>query len=216
MYTNRVIQHVPTNQKKIALTINIAHGSQVPMKMLFLLRRLGVTKATFFVTGKWAELNPRITKKIQRMGYEIASHGYRHDNYTSHSNAWIKQDVHSARKAIYHITGVRTNMIRTPSGDIDDRVIKQLLKMNQTIVHWDIDSLDWKLTRTADIVRRVIPHAHPGGIVLLHACDPWMQSLKAVPLIVNGLRKKGYHFVTISELLEKRKRKSSNRRQRFV
>lgn len=204
MYLNHVIHHVPTNKRNIALTFNIANGSHVPLKMLTLLSKLGVTKATFFLTGTWVELHPRITKRIQRMGYEIASHGHRHENYTSHSNAWIERDVNAARKSIYHTTGVKSNMIRTPSGDMNVRVIKKLLKMNQTIVHWNIDSLDWKLANVTDMVRRVIPKAHPGAIVLLHACDPWTQSLKAVPPIVDGLRRKGYRFVTISELLKAR------------
>jgi peptidoglycan/xylan/chitin deacetylase (PgdA/CDA1 family) len=169
--------------------------------MLFLLRKLRVTKATFFLTGKWTQLHPHIAKRIHRMGYEIASHGHQHDNYSSHTNTWIEQDVYTSRKSIYNATGVMTNVIRTPSGDLNNRVIKKLLKMNQTIVHWSIDSLDWKLTNVFDIVRRVNSKAHPGGIVLLHACDLWPQSLKAVPLIIEGLRKKGYRFVTIRELL---------------
>lgn len=92
-------------------------------------------------------------------------------------------------------------MIRTPSGDLNERVIRKLKKMDQTIVHWDTDSLDWKLKQTKSIVKRVVPHARPGSIILLHACDPWTQSLKATPLILEGLRKRGFSFVTVSQLL---------------
>lgn len=201
MEIDRVIYNVPTRRRILSLTFDIAHGNHVPVQLLSLLKKKGVKKATFFLTGKWVQRNPGIAKRIQKMGYEIASHGHRHENYTAHSNVWIEREVKAAKRAILGATGIKTNMIRTPSGDLDSRVIKKLLSMKQTIVHWDTDSLDWKYTSVKKIVRRVIPHIHPGAIVLLHGCDPWTQTLKALPSILDGIKKKSYTLVTVSELL---------------
>ncbi|MBP1989180.1 polysaccharide deacetylase family protein [Paenibacillus eucommiae] len=196
-----VIEKINTRKRVVALTFNIANGSRVPIRMLSLLRQLGITQATFFLTGMWVRAHPAIARRIRRMGYEIASHGHQHQNYTEHSNKWIEKEVYAARKAIHKATGVWTQMLRTPSGDLDARVVRKLLRLKQTIVHWDTDSLDWKYKHIPTIVSRVVPKAHPGAIILLHACDPWTQSLTALPLIVNGLKHKGYNFVTVSQLL---------------
>lgn len=212
MEIDRVIYNVPTRQRMLALTFDIAHGNHVPVQLLSLMKKKGVKKATFFLTGKWVQRNPDIAKQIQKMGYEIASHGHRHEDYTSHSNAWIEREVKAAKRAIFGATGIKTNMIRTPSGDLDSRVIRKLLSLKQMIVQWDTDSLDWKFTNVKKIVRRVIPHIHPGAIVLLHGCDPWTQTLKALPIILDGIKKKGYTLVTVSELLSNSRPKAERKK----
>lgn len=196
-----VIEKVDTRKRIVALTFNIANGNHVPNQMLSLLRSFGISQATFFLTGMWVKTHPDIALRIRRFGYEIASHGHRHQNYTQHSNKWIEREVKAARREIHKATGVWTQMIRTPSGDLDARVIQKLISMKQTIVHWDTDSLDWKYKQVGKIVSRVVTKVHPGAIILLHACDPWTQSLKALPAILNGLKKKGYKFVTVSQML---------------
>ena len=47
-------------------------------------------------------------------------------------------------------------MIRTPGGDMNARVVRKLQSMNQIIVHWDVDSFNWKLTDVDQIVDRVL------------------------------------------------------------
>ncbi|MGD8188507.1 polysaccharide deacetylase family protein [Brevibacillus ginsengisoli] len=214
MSTGRILQRVSTNQKVIALTFDIAYGHQVPPRMLSVLRRIGVRKATFFITGIWAGLNPGLAKRIRQNGYEIASHGHQHKDYRKHTDSWIEKEVKTAKRIIRQTTGVNTNMFRPPGGDMNQRVVHKLKSMNQTIVHWDVDSLDWKQTDINKIVERVVPRTRTGSIILLHACDPWFQSLKAVAIIVRKLRQKGYRFVTVTELLreQKRRRKSGSSR----
>ena len=41
----------------------------------------------------------------------------------------------------------------------------------------------------------------PGDIILMHASDSSKQIVDALPQIIEGLRAKGYQFVTVSELL---------------
>jgi peptidoglycan/xylan/chitin deacetylase (PgdA/CDA1 family) len=52
------------------------------------------------------------------------------------------------------------------------------------------------------IVDRVVKKAHPGDIVLLHASDSVKQTHEALPIIIDELRKKGYEFVTVTDLLQ--------------
>jgi polysaccharide deacetylase family sporulation protein PdaB len=207
-----VVYTVPTSKKIVALTFDIAFGKQVPLAMLTLLNQIKVKKATFFVSGTWVDAHPNIAKRIGEKGFELASHGYLHRNYSRYSNAWIEQQVKKARRAIYVATGVKTNTSRTPSGDLNLRVIKKLCSMGQTIIQWGTDSLDWKMPGVGKIVGRVLNRVHPGDIVLLHACDTRTQTLKALSVIVDALRKRGYKLVTVSELLEERKYRKLKKR----
>lgn len=52
------------------------------------------------------------------------------------------------------------------------------------------------------IVQHVLKETCPGSIVLLHAMyEGRGESRKAIPVIIQGLRERGYRFVTVSELL---------------
>lgn len=199
---NQVVSRVPTKQAALALTFNIANGRRIPLSVLNLLKSEGIQSSTFFVLGSWAALHPDIIRKITDMGYEIASHGHLHENYSEHSNDWIERDVIRAQRAIQTACGKNPKMIRTPSGDMNPRVIKKLIGMKQQVVHWGTDSLDWKIRKPSLIVSRVLRGARSGDIILLHACDAWPQSLRALPSIIQGLRLKGFRFLSVSELIK--------------
>jgi peptidoglycan-N-acetylglucosamine deacetylase len=49
----------------------------------------------------------------------------------------------------------------------------------------------------------VLDNTQSGSIILLHVMyDPQKKSLTAVKPIIEGLKQKGFRFVTVSELLE--------------
>ena len=77
-------------------------------------------------------------------------------------------------------------------------------------VRWTVDTLGWKGTdpggQTAQSVRlRVIDAATPGEIVLMHIGsnpdDYTTLDADALPSVIDGLRAKGYSFVTLGVLL---------------
>lgn len=195
------IYKVDTEQKVLALTFDISWGEKAPGPILDILKQKNVTKATFFLSGPWVSHHVEIAKRIKSMGYEIASHGYMHKNYSEFSDGWIRDQVHKAERSIYDATGVKTTMIRTPNGDINKRVIGTLTGMRYKVIQWHTDSLDWMNPGVEAIKQRVLTRAVPGDIILMHASDSCKQTHLALPAIIDGLRAKGYQFVTVSELL---------------
>lgn len=61
-----------------------------------------------------------------------------------------------------------------------------------------LDTADWMRPGVERIVRRIVPRAHNGGIVLMH---PTEQTPQALIQIIKGLKEQGYKLVTISQLL---------------
>ncbi|MDI3328198.1 MAG: polysaccharide deacetylase family sporulation protein PdaB [Alicyclobacillaceae bacterium] len=196
------IYKVDTDRKVVALTFDISWGDRTAPKVLDVLEKKGVHKATFFLSGPWTAQKPEIAKRIKDMGFEIGSHGHKHENFSEHSNDWIRDQVSKAEQAIEEVTGVKTRLIRTPNGDFDKRVLRTLHDMGYTVIQWHTDSLDWKNPGVETIVQRVLSRAVPGDIILLHASDTCKQTDQALPAIIDGLRQKGFEFVTVSELLQ--------------
>ncbi|QQS44215.1 hypothetical protein IPM65_01265 [Candidatus Roizmanbacteria bacterium] len=55
------------------------------------------------------------------------------------------------------------------------------------------------------IVDYVMKNTKPGSIIILHPFFKNEETRKALPVVIQKLRDKGYMFVTVSELLEYKK-----------
>lgn len=195
------IYNVPTDRKVVALTFDISWGDKRAEPILDILKNKGVSNATFFLSSPWSKTHPDIVKKIVDDGYEIGSHGHKHDNYSQYSDEEIRNQIQTANDILTDMTGRTPNLIRLPNGDFDKRVLRIAESMNYKVIQWDTDSLDWKNPGVNTIVSRVVTKAHPGDIILLHASDSCKQTHEALPIIIDQLRAQGYDFVTVSQLL---------------
>lgn len=195
------IYKVETDQKKLALTFDISWGEQRATPILDILEKHGVKKATFFLSAEWSKEHPDIVKRIAKQGYEIGSHGYKHINYSRLTDDEIRKQMRQADTVLQEVTGKKPTLIRTPNGDIDKRVLRIANELQYTVIQWDTDSKDWLNPGVDKIVQNVVRNAHPGDIILMHASDSSKQTHLALPTILEQLKKKGYEFSTVSELL---------------
>lgn len=195
------IYSVPTDKKVIALTFDISWGDKRAQPILDVLQQKNVNKATFFLSSPWTKTHPALVKKIAESGYEIGSHGHKHDFYSSLNDEEIRKQISIAHQVITDVSGTEPRLIRLPNGDFDKRVLQIANELNYKVIQWDTDSMDWKNIGVDNIVKRVVERAHPGDIVLLHASDTSKQTHLALPIIIDELRQKGYEFVTVSELI---------------
>ncbi|MBY9077305.1 polysaccharide deacetylase family sporulation protein PdaB [Paenibacillus sp. HN-1] len=195
------IYSVPTEKKLIALTFDISWGEKRPGPILKVLEDKKVTKATFFLSSPWSKTHQDIVTQIKTAGYEIGSHGHKHVNYSTLSNEEIRNQITTAGSILSDLTGQQPKLIRMPNGDFDKRVLQVATDLGYKVIQWDTDSLDWKNIGVENIVKRVTTKAHPGDIVLLHASDSCKQTHEALPQIIDELRRQGYEFVTVSELI---------------
>ena len=66
-------------------------------------------------------------------------------------------------------------------------------------IQWDVDSLDWKGLKAEEMATRVLSQVKSGSIVLMH--NDGEHTVEALPLIIEGLKAKGYTIKTIGELI---------------
>ena len=180
--------------KCIALTFDDGPGDAT-LEVLSALNRFGA-KATFFVLGSAVRANPEVASLMTNLGHEIGAHSFRHDRLTELSSASLVKDFSRTNQAIEEVTAVRPKLFRPPYGLHSSRV-RELSQL--PVIMWSVDPHDWKNRNAKITAARVINRAHPGAIVVLH--DPLPSTARALPRILSELESRGYHFVTVTELL---------------
>ena len=72
---------------------------------------------------------------------------------------------------IFKKLGVKhKKILRAPNGHFDQRLISIADNLGYSVVHWSVDSMDWKNPGVAEIIDYV-SSAKKGDIILLHASD---------------------------------------------
>ncbi|GAA4723938.1 polysaccharide deacetylase family sporulation protein PdaB [Brevibacillus fulvus] len=197
----QAVYKVDTKEKKIALTFDISWGETRAVPILDILKQKQVQNVTFFLSSPWSQRHPEIVKRIAEDGFEIGSHGHKHENYSKYPEEEIRTQIGTAHTILTEMTGKKPNLLRLPNGDFDKRVLQIATDMGYTVIQWDTDSKDWTNPGVDQIVQNVVSKAHPGDIVLMHASDSCTQTHLALPVIIDKLRAEGYQFVTVSQLL---------------
>ena len=62
-----------------------------------------------------------------------------------------------------------------------------------------IDTLDWKLQNTEQIIKTVEEKIKDGSIILMH--DEYKTTVEAALRLADSLKEKGYELVTVDELI---------------
>ncbi|MER7641665.1 polysaccharide deacetylase family protein [Streptomyces sp. NPDC126522] len=179
-------------------------------QLISTLRALKVP-ATVFMTGRWADEYPAEARAIGRdPQFEIANHSYSHYAFTGDCYGLptvapdrMKADVERAYTA-FKKAGVPNAMpyFRFPGGCYDRQALKTLSAIGVTAVQWDVVSGDAFATDSDAVAQQVLDGVKPGSVVVMHCTRSAAPATeRAVRMVVPELRKKGYRFVKVSELI---------------
>lgn len=188
------------NEPNIALTFNISWGEEKVYDILKQLEQNEV-KATFFVSGEWAERHPEILEKITEGKHELGMLGYRYKSYLDQEIEEVRKDLLHAREIFDKLGYEDMNLLRPPSGQFDKEIIELAEEMNFQVVHWNVNPDDWENPGTIEITDYVMKETENGDVILMHASDSAKQTAESLQKILPGLQNKGYQFVSISELI---------------
>jgi len=190
---------VASADKLIALTFDDGPKPET-INLLDALKQIGV-KATFFVVGKQVEAYPHILKRIDAEGHEIQNHTYGHRALEYLSEKEIEQEIFKCAAVVRSVTGKGMNMLRPPGARHDRLVKKVIRRYGMRLVFWTTNCVALEGTERERMTNYVVSSARPGAIVLMHNVD--RVTLGALPAIVDALRRRGYSFVTLSELVNR-------------
>ncbi|HLJ59576.1 MAG TPA: polysaccharide deacetylase family protein [bacterium] len=186
-------------RREIALTFDDGPSPVATPLLLAILRRYDA-HATFFVIGEHAQAYPYLLREMAADGDEIGDHTFHHPNMTSVDDATVAQEIEVTRAVIEHAASRWPRWFRPPGGDYTDAVVAAAHRAGLGLAMWTDNSGDWALPPAKVVVDRVLAHAEPGGIVLLH--NGTLNTVRALPSIIVELQRRGYRLVTVSQLMQ--------------
>ena len=179
----------------VALTFDDGPNGTVTPKILDTLEKYGVV-ATFFDLGSCMQNFPKVSQRAEKIGCEVESHTYAHSNLAKLSVSQLQADMRKAEKVYKKTLGHSPKLVRPPYGSVNARV-KSTIKY--PLINWDIDTLDWKSRNKNSIMKEVRKFkSYDGRVILMHGI--YNSTLDAVKILIPELQKKGYQFVTVSEM----------------
>ena len=190
---------VAVSQPYIAMTFDDGpHPSNTP-RLLDMLRERNI-KATFYVIGRNVDLYPNVLRRTVSEGHEIGNHSFTHPILSKMSDSAVREELTKCRDAVARAAGVQPRTMRPPYGALLQRQREWIhSELNYPTILWSVDPLDWKRPGSGVVTSRILAGTTPGAIVLAH--DLHGGTVDAMPATLDGLLRKGYQFVTVSQLL---------------
>jgi peptidoglycan-N-acetylglucosamine deacetylase len=157
--------------------------------------------ATFFLIGEQVPSQTALVAAELRAGMEVGDHSWDHPlspPLAALSPAHIHDEL-SFTRTVEVKDGAEVTAFRPPGGSWSDQVVRMAGAQGMRVVLWSVDPRDWAPGATAKgIVRNVLSHVGPGSIVLMHdGGGDRSQTVKALPKIIDGIRRKGLKLVEI-------------------
>jgi peptidoglycan/xylan/chitin deacetylase (PgdA/CDA1 family) len=203
--TGKIPDRLPTRQHVVALTFDAGADNAGARKILAALARTGAT-ATFFMTGRWADLYPQWARRIAAR-YPIGDHTFDHRDLLGLPLGAVRGEVLGAAAAIKRATGrPPVRLFRFPYGSSDAPRLAVVNRLGYTAVGWTVDTLGWEGTSmgqsVASVFSRAVGGLHPGEIILMHVganpSDHSTLDADALVRIIRAARARGYRFVSLT------------------
>ena len=205
MDTTRTIQHVKA-KGLVALTFDDGPDPAWTPQILDILANKHVP-ATFFDIGMNAQAQPALVNREIADGHVVGDHTYSHLDLTQIPYWRAKLEIAAGNWVLHGITGRSPLLFRSPYGaselaDANTAAHRDLATaLGMSPVGWNVDPLDWMKPGVATITSRVTSATGDNLVVLLHdGGGDRSQTVAALPGIIDGLRAKGYDFVTADQL----------------
>ncbi|MGA7462741.1 MAG: glycosyltransferase [Candidatus Korobacteraceae bacterium] len=211
-----------TQEKKVALTFDDGPDPTWTPKILDVLKQYGA-KATFFLIGAEVEKFPGIAKRIYNEGHEIGNHTFTHPDVSNISRRYFEVELNLTERLFESKLGVKPVLMRPPyaideAPDTADQVrpLEWSQDMGYITVGEKIDPNDWRDNPrptaegiAAEVMKNLPPCApnnqvRCGNVILFHdGGGDRSQTVKALAIILDELKQRGYQVVPVSELMGK-------------
>lgn len=197
---------IPRTDKWISLTFD--DGPSGNTELLLNVLAENDIKATFFLTCRKleSEENKARARKILDEGHEIANHGYEHKKLGEGlSIDEIRDNIGKGQAAIKAVSGSEPVLFRAPNFNRNDDVTSVLREMGLVYIGGISPRDSRKETTTEQIIEKVLELARDGGVVVLHDSGHGnINTMPAIPVIAGELRKRGYGFLTVGEMIKRK------------
>lgn len=196
------ICHVETSEELVGLTFDDGPTPEGVTLILDALRRYDA-HATFFLIGGEVEKHPEEVRRLLAAGQEVGNHSYAHTRMWGLFPGPYVEDIRRT-DALLRAQGAAPVFFRPPYGKKLTGLPIAVERTGYRMVTWDIADPD-EARDARGYADRVLAQVRPGSIILIHAMYSSRRIARAaLPLILAGLQQRGYHAVSVGELLRHR------------
>jgi peptidoglycan/xylan/chitin deacetylase (PgdA/CDA1 family) len=200
------VLHGPRNEPEVALTFDDGPNVRATPAIMNILDRAHV-KGTFFIVGKALDADPQIVRNLYAHGHLLGNHSYHHDQWRWLDPSYPELD--RTQDAFARQLGGDACPIwfRPPHGQRTPMMARVVHHNGMRMAMWDDSVPDWSMKDPQKIADGVLAKVHDGSIIDLHdGLDgkPWIDRsvlVKALPLILDGLRARHLKPVRLDQLL---------------
>ncbi len=169
------------------------------------------TPGAFFVVGARVMQEPELLARMVEDGHEIGSHTFSHPRMDQISRSRGALEHSMMRKLIAGYSGHDTRLYREPfsraGGPIAEARVASIAAAQADgaiIAGMDIVPKDWEGMSADEIVAYVVRETEKGtgNVLLFHdGGGDRRETVKALPILIEELRRRGYEFTTLAGLL---------------
>jgi peptidoglycan/xylan/chitin deacetylase (PgdA/CDA1 family) len=201
------VSHGPRDGREVAITFDDGPDDPYTLEIARILDARGA-KGTFFMVGKALDRRPDIARALREDGHLLGNHSYHHDEWR-----WLDPrypELDRTQTAFRHNLGVCPTFYRAPHGQHTPFLAHVVGDHGMTMVGWDVSSGDWNTHDAGLVARRTLDDVKPGSIIVLHdGLDGSVTAdrsvlVRAVPMILDGLERRGLKPVRLDALLHQR------------
>ena len=182
------------NQKYLCLTFDDGPSRQTSRELMELLNHYDA-RATFYIVGsRLYEPDIEQIKESVSYGNEFGSHTQSHADLTKLSTAEAREEIMIPYNDLKNGFGYEMKTYRPPYGaynhSLDDAV-------NLKPVLWDIDSRDWAIRNSSEIIQKVKAEYEDNTIVLFH--EIYQETVDSMKELIPYFIEQGSQLITVSE-----------------
>lgn len=199
--SDEVLFHGRTRDKIVALTIDDGPQALLTADILNVLAAYEVP-ATFFIIGSQVPGNEALLERIVRDGHELGNHLMTDRRSITLDPDEFTRQLAEAHALIAPFGPVR--WFRPGSGWYNDRMLAELRPFGYRCVVGSVYPYDAQIQSVEFASSYILINVQPGSIIILHDGKPERQATPDVlQRVVPALQRRGYRFVTLSELVQK-------------
>ena len=185
----------------IALTFDDGPNTVITPQVLDILENEGIVASFFLIAQNITPESAKMVRRAKAMGCDIENHTVTHPFMDKLSVEEIRREVDTCTEKIIEITGEAPKFFRPPFIAVN----KEMYDNIDMIFICGMGCEDWVPTVTAEErAERVLANAEDGQIVLLHDMQWNQNTVEALKTIIPELKKRGYDFVTVSQVFEQK------------